>query len=148
MNVASSRSHAVFTLELTEKSGDEDMDATAKALAGITKTRKNQVTKMTLIDLAGSERTNVSQTQGQSLKEGSAINKSLSVLGLVIQLLAKASKEDIAASLAADDGEQATGTDWHRIGRHDLARARALSLSFSLSLSFPVPDEDTVPAQF
>ena len=46
MNVASSRSHAVFTLELTEKSGEEEMDATAKALAGIKRTRKNQVTKI------------------------------------------------------------------------------------------------------
>lgn len=102
MNVASSRSHAVFTLELSDKDTDEHMDATAKALAGVTTTKKEQVTKITLIDLAGSERTNVSQTQGQSLKEGSAINKSLSVLGLVIQLLAKASKEDVAASLAED----------------------------------------------
>ena len=44
-----------------------------------------------IIDLAGSERTKDSGVEGARLKEASAINKSLTVLGLVIYDLADAS---------------------------------------------------------
>jgi kinesin family protein 15 len=38
------------------------------------------------VDLAGSERAKLSNAQGQTLKEASAINKSLSALGNVIKV--------------------------------------------------------------
>lgn len=42
-----------------------------------------------MIDLAGSERANVSGTSGDRLKEGAMINKSLTTLGRVISALSK-----------------------------------------------------------
>ena len=65
MNSASSRSHCVFTLTLTD------------AVSG-------QVCKIFLVDLAGSERTKVSGAEGDRLAEANSINKSLSTLGLVL----------------------------------------------------------------
>ncbi len=90
MNSTSSRSHAVFTLEITERKGKE-LDATAAALLGNSpaKKKKEALTKITLIDLAGSERAKTAESSGVRLKEGGAINKSLSVLGNVIAQLAK-----------------------------------------------------------
>ena len=54
-----------------------------------------KVSKISLVDLAGSERANKTGAQGERLKEGSNINKSLTTLGLVISKLADAgSKKD------------------------------------------------------
>lgn len=77
MNETSSRSHAVFTLTLTQKKHDEDtkMDAERQA-------------KISLVDLAGSERANSTGATGARLKEGAEINRSLSTLGRVIAALA------------------------------------------------------------
>jgi len=115
MNSSSSRSHAVFTLEITEKPKDAG-DAVAQALAGGGKKSKkdeNRVTKVTLIDLAGSERSKSADTTGDRLKEGGAINKSLSVLGNVIALLARQAKdamlEEEAAMAAAESSPMAKG---------------------------------------
>lgn len=44
--------------------------------------------KISLVDLAGSERATSTGAEGQRLKEGANINKSLSTLGLVISKLA------------------------------------------------------------
>ena len=49
-----------------------------------------KVSKISLVDLAGSERANKTGAQGDRLKEGSNINKSLTTLGLVISKLADA----------------------------------------------------------
>jgi kinesin family member 1 len=46
------------------------------------------VSKISLVDLAGSERANSTGAEGQRLKEGANINKSLTTLGLVISKLA------------------------------------------------------------
>lgn len=48
-----------------------------------------QVAKISLVDLAGSERANSTGAEGQRLKEGANINKSLTTLGLVISKLAE-----------------------------------------------------------
>jgi len=48
-----------------------------------------QTSKICMIDLAGSERADVSGTSGDRLKEGAMINKSLSTLGRVISALSK-----------------------------------------------------------
>lgn len=80
MNETSSRSHAVFTLLLTSKR----LDPTTKLLG-------EKVSRISLIDLAGSERANSTGATGTRLKEGALINKSLTTLGRVIAALATAS---------------------------------------------------------
>eukprot|EP00045_Choanoeca_perplexa_P016795 m.231199 g.231199 ORF g.231199 m.231199 type:complete len:1500 (+) comp17361_c0_seq2:265-4764(+) len=82
MNATSSRSHAVFTMMVSQITKDED------------DIEHTKVSKVNLVDLAGSERSDVAGTSGQRLREGSAINKSLHTLGKVISLLAdKATKK-------------------------------------------------------
>lgn len=76
MNATSSRSHAIFTITVTQTTADADG------------TEHTKVSKVNLVDLAGSERANVSGTSGERLKEGAAINKSLHALGKIISLLA------------------------------------------------------------
>ncbi|KAJ4352853.1 hypothetical protein N0V95_003900 [Ascochyta clinopodiicola] len=77
MNETSSRSHAVFTVTLTQKRHD--------AQAGMSGER---VAKISLVDLAGSERAQSTGATGARLKEGAEINRSLSTLGRVIAALA------------------------------------------------------------
>ncbi|KAM5352416.1 hypothetical protein ACJ41O_005139 [Fusarium nematophilum] len=77
MNETSSRSHAVFTLMLTQKKYDTD-----------TKMEMEKVAKISLVDLAGSERATSTGATGARLKEGAEINRSLSTLGRVIAALA------------------------------------------------------------
>ncbi|KAM3086934.1 hypothetical protein ACMFMG_001052 [Clarireedia jacksonii] len=77
MNETSSRSHAVFTLTLTQKRLDVE-----------TKMAMEKVAKISLVDLAGSERANSTGATGARLKEGAEINRSLSTLGRVIAALA------------------------------------------------------------
>ena len=52
--------------------------------------RKALNAKINLVDLAGSERQSKTGTDGAQLKEGCAINQSLSALGLVIKELCEA----------------------------------------------------------
>lgn len=78
MNAESSRSHAVFSIVLTQTNFDPSSPSTAT----------EKVAKISLVDLAGSERVSKTGALGDRLKEGSNINKSLSTLGLVISTLA------------------------------------------------------------
>ena len=77
MNETSSRSHAVFTLTLTQRIHDVE-----------TSVDTEKVAKISLVDLAGSERANSTGATGARLKEGAEINRSLSTLGRVIAALA------------------------------------------------------------
>ncbi|KAK4245852.1 hypothetical protein C7999DRAFT_33785 [Corynascus novoguineensis] len=77
MNETSSRSHAVFTLMLTQKRFDPE-----------TKLAMEKAAKISLVDLAGSERATSTGATGARLKEGAEINRSLSTLGRVIAALA------------------------------------------------------------
>ncbi|KDR14387.1 Kinesin-like protein KIF13B [Zootermopsis nevadensis] len=77
MNSESSRSHAVFSVVLTQTLTD-----TKSGVSG------EKVSRMSLVDLAGSERAVKTGAVGDRLKEGSNINKSLTTLGLVISKLA------------------------------------------------------------
>ncbi|KAI6211468.1 Kinesin-like protein KIF1B [Aphelenchoides besseyi] len=78
MNSTSSRSHAVFTIVLTQKYHDVGTNLDTE-----------KVSKISLVDLAGSERANATGAVGDRLKEGANINKSLTTLGLVISKLAE-----------------------------------------------------------
>jgi len=77
MNADSSRSHLIFiiTIEATNK-----------------KTKMVSTGKLTLCDLAGSERLKKSEVTGEAMKEAQSINKSLSALGDVIEALTKNAK--------------------------------------------------------
>ncbi|CAF1478921.1 unnamed protein product, partial [Adineta steineri] len=79
MNNESSRSHAVFTLKLTQTLSTDASE-----------TQSVKVSKISLVDLAGSERASKSgvQVEQARFREGCNINKSLSTLGLVISALA------------------------------------------------------------
>ncbi|KAI8373212.1 uncharacterized protein BYT42DRAFT_501092 [Radiomyces spectabilis] len=83
MNETSSRSHAVFTLFLTQKRLDD-----------LTKLETEKVARISLVDLAGSERANSTGATGARLKEGANINRSLTTLGKVIAGLAEQSMQE------------------------------------------------------
>uniref|UniRef100_A0A3Q3RHS6 Kinesin-like protein n=1 Tax=Mastacembelus armatus TaxID=205130 RepID=A0A3Q3RHS6_9TELE len=76
MNATSSRSHAVFQIYLRQQ------DKTASLNPNVC------VAKMSLIDLAGSERASATNTKGARFREGANINRSLLALGNVINALA------------------------------------------------------------
>jgi kinesin family protein 13 len=86
MNSESSRSHAVFTIVMTQTVTD-----VASGVSG------EKVSRISLVDLAGSERAVKTGAVGERLKEGSNINKSLTTLGLVISKLAEGSAGGTAA---------------------------------------------------
>merc|ERR1740123_564940 len=75
MNEGSSRSHSIFTItiETAEKGADEKDHI--------------KVGKMNMVDLAGSERQSKTGATGETLKEATKINMSLSALGNVISAL-------------------------------------------------------------
>jgi kinesin family protein 1/kinesin family protein 3/17 len=77
MNDTSSRSHCIFVIKLHQK------DATDES--------RNTFSKVNLVDLAGSERAKSTEAEGERLKEGANINKSLSALGNVINALSSMS---------------------------------------------------------
>uniref|UniRef100_A0A674AN23 Kinesin-like protein n=1 Tax=Salmo trutta TaxID=8032 RepID=A0A674AN23_SALTR len=76
MNATSSRSHAVFQIYLKQQ------DRTASLNPNV------RVAKMSLIDLAGSERASATNAKGARQREGANINRSLLALGNVINSLA------------------------------------------------------------
>ena len=76
MNNQSSRSHAVFTLNITFSLTDQTSGVTGET-----------VSKLSLVDLAGSERATKTGAVGARLKEGSNINKSLTTLGKLKQMM-------------------------------------------------------------
>jgi len=78
MNATSSRAHTVITIEF-------------KSVERMMGVENVKVSNINLIDLAGSEKAGQTGATGDRLKEGSAINKSLSALGNVIEKLAEKS---------------------------------------------------------
>ena len=76
MNATSSRAHTIVTINLTQKYKNEAGKEMAKS------------SLINLVDLAGSERADATGATGDRLKEGAAINLSLTSLGNVISALA------------------------------------------------------------
>jgi hypothetical protein len=79
MNTESSRSHAIFTLTIETEVMEED----------VLRVRRS---KLNIVDLAGSERVKHTHVMGEQLKEGCNINRSLHVLGNVINSLVESAK--------------------------------------------------------
>eukprot|EP00730_Choanoeca_flexa_P004716 TRINITY_DN11781_c0_g1_i2.p1 TRINITY_DN11781_c0_g1~~TRINITY_DN11781_c0_g1_i2.p1 ORF type:complete len:975 (+),score=271.67 TRINITY_DN11781_c0_g1_i2:494-3418(+) len=75
MNATSSRAHTIVTVNFAQKLQNED---------NVNMTKSSSIN---LVDLAGSERAESTGATGDRLKEGAAINKSLSTLGNVISTL-------------------------------------------------------------
>lgn len=76
-NAVSSRSHAVLQITIRETAKTADVQADIK------------VGKLSLIDLAGSERASVTSNRGKQLHEGANINKSLLALSNCINALGR-----------------------------------------------------------
>jgi len=97
MNLTSSRSHAVFSLQLTQN--QEPTNASNRAgSGGLTMT-----SRFTFVDLAGSERMKKTGTEGQRAREGIKINEGLLALGNVINALAD---EERLQSVGTTPGKQ------------------------------------------
>ncbi|PNJ15708.1 kinesin-like protein KIF18A isoform X1 [Pongo pygmaeus] len=82
MNATSSRSHAVFQIYLRQQ------DKTASINQNV------RIAKMSLIDLAGSERASTTGAKGTRFVEGTNINRSLLALGNVINALADSKRKN------------------------------------------------------
>ena len=75
MNASSSRAHTIISIEFRQKDVIEGK-------------KRQKLSVIHLVDLAGSEKVGKTGATGDRLKEAAGINKSLSVLGLVISTLA------------------------------------------------------------
>ena len=78
MNFTSSRSHAVFTIQLSQQIQSDKSN----------KVDISSVSKLTFVDLAGSERMKKTGAEGERAREGIKINEGLLALGNVINALA------------------------------------------------------------
>lgn len=81
MNKASSRSHTIFRMVVESRC--KEVNTEEGDFGAI------RVSTLTLVDLAGSERIAKTGAEGQRMKEGAAINKSLLTLGTVINKLSE-----------------------------------------------------------
>ena len=86
MNEHSSRSHTILTVHIhsEEKATSEDNKAVYITRHG----------KINFVDLAGSEMTKKTRSEGKTLEEANNINKSLMVLGYCISQLSSQKKSD------------------------------------------------------
>ncbi|GAB4852400.1 hypothetical protein Ancab_016592 [Ancistrocladus abbreviatus] len=87
MNVRSSRSHTIFRMVIESKGKETDFSNDFSSSDAI------RVSVLNLVDLAGSERIAKTGAGGVRLKEGKHINKSLMVLGNVINKLSDGAKQ-------------------------------------------------------
>jgi len=146
MNDASSRSHAVFTITMTERWYDASEETTGE-----------KSSRMSLIDLAGSERQprgTHSHIEGESakqsarahVKESAKINRSLSTLGLVIKSLSEEgdalAEAAEAAARALKPGAQKAVIKKERV----TAGSPSRPTKKSYSVTFGVPTQDTSKA--
>ena len=88
LNPESSRAHTIYTINYQRQ---KRTSAEAKQAETIT-------AKINLVDLAGSERSESAGTTGQMLKEGNAINLSLTALGSTIKALSEGKRPNFRDS--------------------------------------------------
>ncbi|KAJ1659932.1 hypothetical protein IWQ61_001068 [Dispira simplex] len=90
MNLVSSRSHAIFSVQLWQnyKIAQENTDAESP-----TPVRRTLLSKFHFVDLAGSERIKRTNAVGDRVKEGISINSGLLALGNVISALGDESRK-------------------------------------------------------
>ncbi|KAH9065928.1 kinesin-domain-containing protein [Lactarius vividus] len=98
-NSQSSRSHGIVTIKLLRKHRGEKDEPSSYITS-----------RLTLIDLAGSERSKNTQATGERLKEAGNINKSLMVLGQCIEVM-RANQKRVAQSLAASQSQRSDTRD-------------------------------------
>ncbi|XP_045468256.1 kinesin-like protein KIF23 [Harmonia axyridis] len=84
MNSESSRSHSVFNIRLVQI---EQVAHNSDGVAVIPDSNLIRISQLSLADLAGSERTNRTQTTGMRLKEAGRINNSLMCLRNCLEIL-------------------------------------------------------------
>ncbi|XP_011194123.1 kinesin-like protein KIF14 [Zeugodacus cucurbitae] len=89
MNDKSSRSHSIFNIVLNLTEINEDLSNNKPDDSGTRQTRRSRIS---LVDLAGSERISMVGSNGDRIREGVSINKSLLTLGKVIAALADSKK--------------------------------------------------------
>lgn len=87
MNARSSRSHTIFRMVIESTAKDTASSNNASNVDAI------RVSVLNLVDLAGSERIAKTGVGGVRLKEGKYINKSLMILGNVINKLSESGKQ-------------------------------------------------------
>ncbi|CAG9310966.1 unnamed protein product [Blepharisma stoltei] len=88
MNSQSSRSHAIFTINIEQQVLEDEVTGEK-----ISETQEYMIAKFHFVDLAGSERAKRTGAVGATLKEGISINKGLLCLGNVISALTEDSKK-------------------------------------------------------
>ncbi|KAI0274873.1 P-loop containing nucleoside triphosphate hydrolase protein [Gloeopeniophorella convolvens] len=98
-NSQSSRSHGIVTLKLLRKHRGEKDEPSSY-----------MTSRLTLIDLAGSERSKNTQATGDRLKEAGNINKSLMVLGQCIEVM-RANQKRVAQSLGGSQTQRSDTRD-------------------------------------
>ena len=88
LNPESSRAHTIYTINYQRQ----------KKLTADAKQAETISAKINLVDLAGSERSESAGTTGQMLKEGNAINLSLTALGSTIKALSEGKRPNFRDS--------------------------------------------------
>ncbi|KAJ8683831.1 hypothetical protein QAD02_019623 [Eretmocerus hayati] len=81
LNAGSSRSHSVFTIRLVQAPLDSEGEQVVQDKRVVV------VSQLSLVDLAGCERTNRAKTTGQHLREAGNINNSLMTLRSCLEIL-------------------------------------------------------------
>lgn len=96
MNDSSSRSHAIITLSVIQTKFKQTNDGGSDDDTTIGEADEEMISNIKLVDLAGSERLSKTKVfkQQDRLKEGTLINKSLTVLGRCINILSDTNNQN------------------------------------------------------